>query len=73
MNLCMVMEVIQKRMPAPSMVRMPGTQPRTERDQDWAMTARQTWSPQRSQAAFCQDMVRSLMSCWWSVIRMLEI
>lgn len=28
--------------------------------------ARQTWSPARSQAAFCQLIVRSLMSCCWS-------
>ena len=29
MNLCMVMEVIQKRTPATTMVMIPGTQPRT--------------------------------------------
>jgi uncharacterized protein with HEPN domain len=29
MNLCMVMEVIQKRIPAPTMVRIPGTHPKT--------------------------------------------
>lgn len=31
-NLCMVMDVIQKRMPATTMVMIPGTQPRTDRD-----------------------------------------
>jgi hypothetical protein len=29
MNLCIVIEVIQKRMPAPTMVMMPGTHPKT--------------------------------------------
>ena len=32
MNLCMVMEVIQKRIPARIMVIIPGTQPKTLRD-----------------------------------------
>lgn len=66
MNLCIVIEVIQNKAPETNMVIIPGTQPRTERDQDWAMMARQTWSPQRSQAAFCHDMVRSLISWVWS-------
>ena len=62
-NLCMVMEVIQKSTPARTMVMMPGTQPNTLSDQVCAMMARQTWSPARSQEAFCQVIVRSLMSC----------
>jgi len=33
-----------------------------------AIIARQTWSPQRSQAAFCQDIVRRLISCFESAI-----
>lgn len=37
-----------------------------ERDQDCAMIAKHTCSPASRQAVFCQDMVRSLMSCWWS-------
>ena len=42
MNLCMVMEVIQKRAPATSIVINPGTQPKTLRDHVCAMMARQT-------------------------------
>lgn len=34
-----------------------------ERDHDWAIMARQTCSPASKQAVFCQDMVRSLISC----------
>ena len=65
MNLCMVIEVIQKRAPERTMVMMPGTHPNTLRDQVCAMMARQTWSPASNHAAFCQVMVRSLMSCLW--------
>ena len=63
MNLCIVIEVIQKRIPAKTMVMMPGTHPNTLSDQVCAMTARQTWSPASSQEAFCQVMVRSWISC----------
>ena len=63
MNLCIVIDVIQNRAPASTIVIIPGTHPKTLRDHVWAMIARQTWSPARSQAAFCHDMVRSLISC----------
>jgi hypothetical protein len=35
-----------------------------ESDHVCAIIARQTWSPASSHAAFCHDMVRSLISCW---------
>lgn len=68
-------------MPATTIVMMPGTHPRTlecvsefsnaavhtyESDHDCAMMARQTWSPASNQAARCQVIVRSLISCSWS-------
>jgi hypothetical protein len=42
-------------------IAMPSTH---ERDQVCAMIAKQTWSPAKRTAVFCQDMVRSLISCW---------
>ena len=48
------------------MVMMPGTQPRTERDQDCAIIARHTWSPQSNHAHFCHDIVRREISWAWS-------
>lgn len=62
MNLCIVIEVIQKRIPAPTMVMIPGTHPSTLSDHVWAMMARQTWSPASNQAAFCHDMLRYWIS-----------
>lgn len=43
-----------------------------ERDHDWAIIARHTWSPASKQAVFCQDIVRSLISCPWSVERTIQ-
>lgn len=85
MNLCMVIDVIQKSAPESSIVIIPGTHPRTlhnrlisirtrdidrlrtyDKDHDCDIIARHTWSPASNHAAFCHDIVLSLISCLWS-------
>lgn len=61
--LCIVIEVIQNKIPDRTIVMMPGTHPRTLRDHDCAIIAKHTWSPASRTAVFCQDMVRNFMSC----------
>jgi hypothetical protein len=37
-----------------------------DKDHDCDIIARHTWSPANNQAAFCHDIVLSLISCLWS-------
>lgn len=37
-----------------------------DKDHDCDMIAKHTWSPASNQAAFCHDIVLSLISCLWS-------
>jgi len=53
----------QVRTPIPAVTKNPQTHPRTLQLQARARIARQTYSPKRRSAAFCQERVRNLISC----------